>query len=140
MWAALGNLLKNKLKKTALNAAKGDESSQKKILIMLTSGITSFIIPFLAIIIIIVGPILMVKEYIENSASVTFFEKVHNVLNNRGWCTDNDGSCEKQAEQRFYEEISEVNEKSNKKNIEIDTLTLIGGQRIMRCIFLLFFF
>lgn len=124
MWAALGNLLKNKLKKTAVNAAKGDDGSQKKILVLILIALFSLLIPFVIFIAILFGPGLVAKEYIENG--LTYIEKISNVLTFKGWCSESDGSCEKQAEQKFNEKMDKVYKKYEKNNVDLDVDLITG--------------
>lgn len=125
MWAALGNFLKNKLKKTAINAAKGDESSQRSLLIIGVSCIGLFLVVIILITIIIFGPVIVTKEFIEkvkNSEVSVTIDKINNVLSLKGWCSDIDGSCEKKIEQQYYEKLGEVYDKNN-KNVDTQLIT-----------------
>ena len=117
MKAALLKFLKNKLKKTAANAAAGDESSQRTIGILIATPIVASFVILVVIISAIFGPILMADEYIRGVKS-NLPNFLQEFINSNGWCGAGDSSCEKQAEQEFYEKLSTVNE-----NADVDLIT-----------------
>lgn len=118
----LGKALANKLKKTAIAAGLGDKSSQKKMLIISIGPIALFLVIILVIVSVTLAPIMMAKQYVDDFKNdvAVFFEKVGNVLTLKGWCAESDGSCNKQAEQKYYEQLGKVYDKYSQNGIEID--------------------
>lgn len=105
----------------------------RRLTIALIGALTPIFITIIVVIVAVVGPILMAKQYMEdlkNDVSI-FFDKVGNVLTLRGWCSDKDGSCEKKSEQKYYERLDKVVQQYKKKNVTIDaeliTATMFYG-------------
>lgn len=123
MKAALIKILKNKAKKTVISAAQNDPQAQKRLIVLLTAAICSLLIPIIVVIFLVFGPIILGQQYIEDSLDevTTFFDKFGNVLSLKGWCSEQDGSCEKKAEQNYYEKLNDTYKDYKNKNIEIDT-------------------
>lgn len=123
MKSVLSRLLKQQVKKTAISAAQNDSNSQKKLLIMIITAASSFLLILITLIVVIFGPIMMSKQYIDDITNEvsTFFEKIGNTkLTLKGWCSETDGSCEKQAEQSYYEELNDTYQKYQNKGTKID--------------------
>ena len=118
----LKNILKNKTDSIV------EKSPLLKYFTLGTVGISAFLVIIVVIITIIFGPIIMAQQYVEdvkNDISL-FFEKVGNVVTLNGWCADSDGSCQKKAEQKYYEQLDETYQKYKNKGVEIDTQLLTG--------------
>lgn len=138
MWAALGKILANKAKKTAVSAALGNESSQKKVVAVVIIAVALFFLIIFLAVIVTFGPMLMAKQYIEDKYQETaiFFDKVGNVLTLKGWCSnlDEDNSCAKKAEQKFFEQLDETYTKYKDDGVEIDvellTATIFYGNTL----------
>ena len=118
----INNLLKNKADSII------DKSPLKKYFTLGIVGISAFLIIIVVIITIIFAPIIMAQQYVEDfKNNVTlFFEKLGNVITLNGWCSDSDGSCQKKAEQKYYEQLDETYQKYKDKGVEIDTQLLTG--------------
>lgn len=131
MKAAL-SMLKKAVKinstKKATSAASNNPEVNKKILLSLLPGVAGVLIPLILTIIIVLGPIMLAQQFIEDVKSEVglFFEKVGNVLTFDGWCAESDGSCEKKAEQKYYEELNEVYEDYKDDGVEIDVSLITG--------------
>ena len=135
MKAALVALFKKKIKEKAIKeaskklaAASEDPNLMKKLMLPLLPAVASFLVPVIIVIIIVVGPILLAEQYIKDAKSEVglFFEKVGNVLTLNGWCADSDGSCEKKAEQEYFEELDDVYEDYADDGVEIDVDLITG--------------
>jgi len=105
----------------------------RRLTIALIGALTPIFITIIVVIVVVLGPIIMAKQYMEdlkNDVSI-FFDKVGNVLTLRGWCSDKDGSCEKKSEQKYYERLDKVVQQYKKKNVTIDaeliTATMFYG-------------
>lgn len=138
MWAALGKFLKNKAKDKIKDKVKEKTSSlddSKQFLLKIVAASSGSIIPIIffsfAVIIIVAAPIMFASEFsqhLKNGNTTQFFEKVGNLIAFKGWCSDSDGSCEKNAEQKYYEELKEASDKYNGKvDIELITATIFYG-------------
>lgn len=127
MKAALAKILKDvakkKIKKKIANASSFFSGEGG------VTGIVALAAPLLPIIIavvIILGtimlPILLVQQYIQdaNASETILFENLDGLLVLSDWCKKGDTNCEKQATQKYYEELEEVYNKYKEKNIEID--------------------
>lgn len=91
-------------------------------------GISFFLVIIVVVITIIFAPIMMAQQYIEdvkNSVSL-FFEKVGNAITLNGWCADSDGSCQRKAEQKYYEKLDEVYKEYKEDGVEIDVQLITG--------------
>ena len=135
MKAALVALLKKKVKEKAIKeaskklaAASEDPNLMKKLMLPLLPAVASFLVPIIIVIIVVVGPVLLAEQYIKDAKSEVglFFEKVGNVLTLKGWCADSDGTCEKKAEQEYYEELDDVYEDYADDGVEIDVDLITG--------------
>ena len=128
--------MKSALRKLIKNISNNDKSNDqlyaksnikqngvRRLTIILVGALTPIFVTILIIIIVALGPILMAKQYAEdlkNNVSI-FFDKVGNTLTLKGWCSDKDGTCEKKAEQKYYERLDKVSQQYNKKNVTLDT-------------------
>lgn len=126
MKAALAKLIKDRLKKTAINAAAGDEESQRKIGLLIGIPIITAFVVLVVIISAIFGPILMADEYIKGVKS-NLPNFLQEFINSNGWCLAGDESCEKQVEQEFYEKVSTVNENAD---VDLITATITYGLNV----------
>lgn len=121
----------SKLFKSLLNGESDSivaKSPLKKYIILGAIGFSSFLIIIVVVVTVIFGPIMMAQQYIEdvkNEVSL-FFEKVGNVITLNGWCADSDGSCQRKAEQKFYEKLNEIYNDYKDDGIEIDTQLITG--------------
>lgn len=118
----INNLLNNKTDSIV------DKSPLKKYFTLGIVGISAFLIIIVVIITIIFAPIMMAQQYVEdvkNNISL-FFEKLGNAITLNGWCADSDGSCQKKAEQKYYEQLNDVYNDYKNKGVEIDTQLLTG--------------
>lgn len=123
MKSVLKKLLKDRLKKSADLEDISPESPIKKYIASgaITLGL-GFII-LITVIIIIFYPIIMADQLITDIKSDVslFFEKTGNLLTLKGWCAESDGSCQKKAEQKYYNQLQKVYEKYSEDGVEIDT-------------------
>jgi hypothetical protein len=85
------------------------------------------IIPITFIIFIIICaimlPILLVQQFIQDSQAtddMVLFEKINDMIVLDDWCKDNDPNCEKEATQKYYEELQKVYNDYKKDGVEID--------------------
>ena len=118
----INNILKNK---TDSVVAK---SPLLKYFTLGTVGISAFLIIIVVIITIIFAPIMMAQQYVEdlkNNVSI-FFEKLGNAITLNGWCSDTDGSCQRKAEQKYYEQLDDTYRKYKEDGVEIDTQLITG--------------
>lgn len=99
-----------------------------KYIILGIVGFSFFLIIIVVITTVIFGPIMMAQQYIEDIKSEVslFFEKVGNAITFNGWCADSDGSCQKQAEQKYYEKLDEVYKDYKDDGVEIDVQLITG--------------
>ena len=125
---AVKKLIKLNSARKAVGAAANNPETSQKLKTIIITAICSLFIPIILIVIIIFGPIMMAQQYIEDSKSEVglFFEKVGNVLTLNGWCADSDGSCQKKAEQKYYEELNDVYNDYKDKGVEIDAQLITG--------------
>ena len=125
---AIKKLIKINSTRKAVGAAANNPETSQKLKIIIIAAICSLFIPIILIIIIIFGPVMMAQQYIEDAKSEVglFFEKVGNVLTLNGWCSDSDGSCQKKAEQKYYEELNDIYNDYKDKGVEIDTQLITG--------------
>ena len=99
-------------------------------------GISFFLVIIVVIIAVIFAPIMMAQQYVEDIKSdiSLFFEKVGNAITLNGWCADSDGSCQKKAEQKYYEKLNEVYQDYKEDGVEIDaqliTATIFYGNTL----------
>ena len=118
----INNILKNK---TGSVVAKSPLSKYFTLGIV---GISAFLIIIVVIITIIFAPIMMAQQYVEdvkNDISL-FFEKLGNAITLNGWCSDTDGSCQRNAEQKYYEQLDDTYRKYKEDGVEIDTQLITG--------------
>lgn len=132
MWSKLFNLLsKNSGESTSFL-----QNKKNKILLAILSSVLPVVITLLVVIIVLIGPILMAKQYIEDKINdvAVFFDKVGNVLTLNGWCSDMDGSCAKKAEQKYFEQLDNTYSKYKSDGVEIDveliTATIFYGNTL----------
>jgi len=127
MKAALAKILKDvakkKIKKKIANASSffsGEEG---------ITGIVALSAPLIPILIgtvIVIGaimlPILLTQQYIQdaNASEKILFEDLDGLLVLSDWCKPGDTNCEKQATQKYYEELENVYNKYKEKNVELD--------------------
>lgn len=127
MKAALAKILKDvakkKIKKKIANASSffsGEEG---------ITGIVALSAPLIPILIgtvIVIGaimlPILLVNQYIQdaNASEKILFEDLDGLLVLSDWCKPGDTNCEKQATQKYYEELEKIYNKYKEKNVELD--------------------
>ena len=99
------------------------KSPLKKYLIGGIAGLCLFLVVIITIITVVLAPIMMAEQMVEDTKNkvALFFEKVGNVLTLNGWCSDTDGSCQKKAEQKYYEKLNEVYNDYQENGVEIDT-------------------
>lgn len=122
------NAEKNKSNDPVEKTIKTTTKTIRKLTIILVGSLTPILVTLLLIITVVFGPILLAKQYIEDLKRdvAIFFDKVGNVLTLKGWCSDIDDSCEKKAEQKYYETLNVVYNYYDKKNVEIDTELITG--------------
>lgn len=129
MKSIIKNLLKNKQNNET-------NSPLKKILMPTLISAATFFIIIVVVITIIFAPIMMAQQYVEDLKREVslFFEKLGNALTLQGWCAESDGSCQRQAEQKYYEQLDDVYQKYEKKGVEIDvqliTATVFYGNTL----------
>lgn len=125
MWQ---KLLKIFAAKNSKNAASIFDLYKKKLIIGAIFSALPTLLVILVVFIVLYGPIMMSQQYIEDSKNEVayFFEKVGNVLTLKGWCSDSDGSCQKKAEQKYYEQLNIVYNEYKQKGVEIDTQLITG--------------
>ena len=127
MKAALAKILKDvakkKIKKKIANASSffsGEEG---------ITGIVALSAPLIPILIgtvIVIGaimlPILLTQQYIQdaNASEKILFEDLNGLLVLSDWCKPGDTNCEKQATQKYYEELEKIYNKYKEKNVELD--------------------
>lgn len=119
----LKDVAKKKIKKKIANASSffsGEEG---------ITGIVALSAPLIPILIgtvIVIGaimlPILLVNQYIQdaNASEKILFEDLDGLLVLSDWCKPGDTNCEKQATQKYYEELENVYNKYKEKNVELD--------------------
>lgn len=121
--------MKSGLKKILNNVLKDKTDSTKKMsplkkyLILGIILLSVFLIIIVSIITVLFAALMIAQQFVEdvkNDVSL-FFEKTGNLLTLNGWCADSDGSCQKKAEQKYYEKLNDVYNDYNEKGIEIDT-------------------
>lgn len=99
------------------------KSPLKKYLIGGIAGLCLFLVLIITVVTVVFAPVMMAEQMIEdikNNVSL-FFEKVGNVITLNGWCADSDGSCQKKAEQKYYEKLNDVYNDYQDDGVEIDT-------------------
>ena len=105
-------------------------------------GFFAFIIIITIIIAVVFGPVMMAEQMIEDKKNdvALFFKKVGNVLTLNGWCSDDDGSCQKKAEQKYYKKLNDVYDDYEDDGVEIDvkllTATIFYGTTVNNDMFL----
>ena len=111
------NAEKNKSNDPVEKTIKTTTKTIRKLTIILVGSLTPILVTLLLIITVVFGPILLAKQYIEDLKRdvAIFFDKVGNVLTLKGWCSDIDDSCEKKAEQKYYETLNVVYNYYDKK-------------------------
>lgn len=131
MWQ---KLLKIFAAKNSNNAASIFESYKKKIIMGAIFSALPTICVIFVLIIVIFGPVMMAQQYIDDTKNevAIFFEKVGNVLTLKGWCSESDGTCQRKAEQKYYEQLNDVYNEYKDKGVEIDvqliTATILYGK------------
>lgn len=122
----ISKLILDKLKRTAIKAAAGDETSQRQLGLII--GIPALIVVLIWIVVfcVVFGPILTANEYLQAKKS-NLPNFLQEFINSNGWCMEGDDSCTKQAEQEFYEKLSTVNE-----NVDTDLIvaTIMYGLNV----------
>lgn len=123
----LKRVVKNKLSK---NDGAIDKERASKIGLFTSISVALFttLISFIVLICIIFMPAFIAEQYVSDAYSdvTLFFSKVGNLLTFNGWCSDKDGSCERKAEQKYYDELYAVYDKYKNNNVELD-IDLLSG-------------
>lgn len=120
MWSRLLRVISNREKNSSSDASIF--SSKRKITIIILSSVLPVIIGLTLIVIIIVLPLLFVKQYMSDALaeSPILYEKINNLLTLNGWCTDSDTNCNKEGTQKYYNKLDEIYNKYKNNGIEID--------------------
>lgn len=131
MWQ---KLLKIFAAKNSNNTASIFKLYKKKIILGAIFSLLPIMCVFLVQVIVIFGPVMMAQQFIDDTKNdvAIFFEKVGNVLTLKGWCSESDGTCQRKAEQKYYEQLNDVYNEYKDKGVEIDvqliTATILYGK------------
>lgn len=125
MWQ---KLLKIFAAKNSNNTASIFKLYKKKIILGAIFSLLPIMCVILVQVIVIFGPVMMAQQFIDDTKNdvAIFFEKVGNVLTLKGWCSESDGSCQRKAEQKYYEQLNDVYNEYKDKGVEIDVQLITG--------------
>lgn len=126
MWDKLLKILVKE--KLSGNSTSFFALTKYKLLIYLLSSLLPCFIVILVLVIVLLGPVLMARQYFEDKKTdqPLLFEKEGDVLSLYGWCDENDENCDRGSEQKYYEQLNKTYEKYKNNGVELDTDLITG--------------